>query len=167
MRDKTFSAEKRARYLAFRQAGMSNAEACAATPVSRQTVAAWASRGRGPNARTLLFVDPYSGADTNAERDFAKAFDGLPATSNGASEREAAPLEPDDLIDVLEAAARRGNATAAARLLRRAEREERGEEEPGDDDDFLDIFASDPNDALYDPEIRRRVIEQNQRRGRR
>jgi hypothetical protein len=41
------------------------------------------------------------------------------------------------------------------------------EPEPTEDDGFLDIFASDPNDALYDPAVRRMVEDRRGEWGRR
>jgi len=45
-----FSPERRARFLALREAGLPLAKACVVTPVDPRTVRSWAARGRQPDA---------------------------------------------------------------------------------------------------------------------
>lgn len=117
-----FSAARKARVLKALRAGDTIQKAAADAGVSRATVQAHVGHGRTPGA-------------SKAERSFTEAFDRI------RSGQDLSPLTEDDLVRLLERAARLGSVTACKVLLARfAEGHGSGENATAQDE--ADPFAA-------------------------
>jgi hypothetical protein len=100
-----FSTDLRERFLTLLERGDSIEDACADVGISRATVTKWAARGRKPDAPD----------DGSAE--FAFRLDEIREGANEPS------LSRDDVVKLLEKAARNGSVQAQKILLERLEKE--------------------------------------------
>jgi hypothetical protein len=124
-----FTPERRERFLTLLEVGRTVRDACADVHVSQTTIGKWAARGRATGA-------------TVEEVEFAVRFD---AIREGTGSGQHRPLTSEDLVALLERAARRGSVQAMKLLLERPwERKNpdgRGEADPTDPFAALDELA--------------------------
>jgi transposase len=123
-----FTIDRRERFLTLLERGFCIEEACADVGISRVTVTKWAARGRGPNPPD----------DGSAE--FAYRLDEI---REGKRELR---LSQQDVVRLLENAARKGSVQAMKALLERPW--ERQADEPDQDKDQQDPFSALPGDEL-------------------
>jgi len=109
-----FDESRRAAVLAGLRAGVSLEDSCRPLDVAPGTVSNWLSRGRREQG------GPYAAFAADVDR------------ARAGREREVAErgLDTDELLRLLEGAARRGSVTAARFLLERRDREAAGGREP-------------------------------------
>jgi hypothetical protein len=128
-----FSPDLRERFLTLLERGDSIEDACADIGISRATITKWAARGRKSDAAT---------DDGSAE--FAFRFDEI---REGLGESS---LSRDDVLKLLEKAARNGSVQAQKILLERLEKKDADKDGQGTDGqaEEEDPFAKLPGDEL-------------------
>jgi hypothetical protein len=121
-----FTTARRERFLTLLETGRNVEEACATVKVGRATIGRWAASGRAPGARP-------------DQLEFADRFD---AIREG---RADASLTIDDLVRLLEKAARQGSVQAMKLLLERVDRQAGADAGPGSaKPDPLSMLPGDP-----------------------
>lgn len=139
----TFTADRREKFLELLASGRNQEEACAEVGVSRTTIRNWLARGR-------------SAGGSPEATEFANGFDAI---------RDLEPyigLSQEDLIRLLEKAARSGSVRAAQLLLEKPwERKRRGDQDPLDQPkldagEAKDPFSQIPGDELAERRVRSR-----------
>jgi hypothetical protein len=136
-----FTTDLRERLLTLFERGDSLEEACADVGISRATVTKWAARGRKPNAPD----------DGSAE--FAFRLDEI---RDGRSEQN---LSRDDVIKLLEKAARKGSVQAQKILLERLEKTDADTDgrTAGESQEEADPFTALEGDQLAQRRAKRRA----------